>query len=194
MIHEAMTSEVPSQRIDGHRWLRDDLYRIARRRSDDTLVNAPQLNASPRETFINKSFSSVLYVFLVLSLSGCLVNRTRSTIDDSQTAYSMTRDQARDIVKSSIAAFISPDYVNQTAADSLTASGYIRAGIDTQTINVTAIPATGRDADSRSRSGYGFLLNDRGTIGYDPTPDEIWKYVLKRANQVGKPFRVASGR
>jgi hypothetical protein len=105
----------------------------------------------------------------------------------------MTRDQARDIVKSSIAAFISPDYVNQTAADSLTASGYIRAGIDTQTINVTAIPATGRNADSGSKSGYGFLLNDRGTIGYDPTPDEIWKYVLKRANQVGKPFRVAGG-
>jgi len=104
-----------------------------------------------------------------------------------------TRDQAREIVKSSIAAFISPDYVNPTAADSLTASGYIRAGIDTQTINVTAIPATGRDADSRSRSGYGFLLNDRGTIGYDPTPDEIWKYVLKRANQVGKRFESRVG-
>ena len=105
----------------------------------------------------------------------------------------MTRDQARDIVKSSIAAFISPDYVNASPSDSLTASGYIRAGIDTQTINVTAIPAAGRDADSRSRSGYGFLLNDRGTIGYDPTPDEIWKYVLKRANQVGKQFRVGGG-
>jgi hypothetical protein len=107
----------------------------------------------------------VLCVIAALSLSGCLVNRTRSTIDDNRTAYSMTRDQARDIVKSSIAAFISPDYVNQTAADSLTASGYIRAGIDTQTINVTAIPATGGDAADRSRSGYGFLLNDRGTIG-----------------------------
>jgi hypothetical protein len=105
----------------------------------------------------------------------------------------MTRDQARDIVKSSIAAFISPDYVNPTAAaDSLTASGYIRAGIDTQTINVTAIPATGRDGANLSRSGYGFLLNDRGTIGYDPTPEEIWKYVLNRANQVGEPFRVRS--
>ncbi len=118
---------------------------------------------------------------------------SRRPIDDSQTAYSMTRDQARDIVKSSIAAFISPDYVNASPSDSLTASGYIRAGIDTQTINVTAIPAAGRDADSRSRSGYGFLLNDRGTIGYDPTPDEIWKYVLKRANQVGKQFRVGGG-
>ena len=134
----------------------------------------------------------VLCVIAALSLSGCLVNRTRSTIDDNRTAYSMTRDQARDIVKSSIAAFISPDYVNQTAADSLTASGYIRAGIDTQTINVTAIPATGRDGANLSRSGYGFLLNDRGTIGYDPTPEEIWKYVLNRANQVGEPFRVGS--
>ena len=138
----------------------------------------------------NKSFCAVLCFVLLLSLSGCLVNRTRSTIDDHKTAYAMTREQARDIVKSSIAAFISPDYVNQTATDSLTASGYIRAGIDTQTINVTAIPATGRDAASRTKSGYGFLLNDRGTIGYDPTPDEIWKYVLKRANQVGTPFRV----
>ena len=136
---------------------------------------------------------AILSFVLLLCASGCLVNRTRSTIDDSQTAYAMTRDQAREIVKSSIAAFISPDYVNQTAVDSLTASGYIRAGIDTQTINVTAIPATGRNADSGSKSGYGFLLNDRGTIGYDPTPDEIWKYVLKRANQVGKPFRVAGG-
>jgi len=71
-----------------------------------------------------------------------------------------------------------PTMSSQTAADSLTASGYIRAGLDMQTINVTAIPATGRDTANRSKSGYGFLLNDRGTISYDPTPDEIWKYVL----------------
>ena len=183
-----MTSEQLSKR---HRQLSMD--RTEWEWGDDSVVKHSARLISNAGISMSKSFSSVLYAFLVLSLSGCLVNRTRSTIDDSQTAYAMTRDQAREIVKSSIAAFISPDYVNPTAADSLTASGYIRAGLDTQTINVTAIPATGRDADSRSRSGYGFLLNDRGTIGYDPTPAEIWKFVLSRANQVGKPFRVASG-
>ena len=36
------------------------------------------------------------------------------TVQAETFAYSMTRDQAREIVKSSIAGFISPDYVNQT--------------------------------------------------------------------------------
>lgn len=136
-----------------------------------------------------KKFAFIVFSWAVL-LSGCMVNRSQSTIQDDGIAYALTREQAKSIVDSSLAAYISADRINPAPPGPIMASGYIRAGLDTQTINVSALPVKGRSPSGAILNGYGILVADWGTIGYDPAPKNIYLLAKQQAAASGETLKV----
>lgn len=133
----------------------------------------------------------ILAAILAFSLSGCAITSSRSTIKNEATAYTVTKEQAKQIVDSSVRAFISPDYMNASPPDALTSSGYIRIMLDTCTVNATAIPATGFDRKGNKREGYGFVVNSFGTIAWPGIPDKVYGMVKDQATAQGETLTVA---
>ena len=111
---------------------------------------------------MNPRITSTIISFTALITAGC--TSTKSTITDEGIGYRITKAQAKEIVDSSVMANFSPDYVNAGPANSLTSSGYIRFAMDTHTINATAIPTRGRSTNGQVADGYGFQVNDFGTM------------------------------
>lgn len=98
----------------------------------------------------------------VIVAAGC--TSTKSTITNEGIGYRITKEQAKEIVDSSILANFSPDYVNAGPARSLTSSGYVRFALDTHTVNATAIPTRGRLSNGQMAEGYGFQISHYGTM------------------------------
>ena len=130
-------------------------------------------------------------LFLALSLSGCAVSSSRSTIKNDGKAYAVSREQAKQIVESSVRAFISPDYMNASPPDTLTSSGYIRIMLDTCTVNATAIPASGFDQKGKKREGFGFVVNSFGSIAWPGVPDKVFGMVNEQAAAQGDVLSVS---
>ena len=133
----------------------------------------------------------LLPAILALALSGCAVSSSRSTIKDDGKAYAVTREQAKQIVESSVRAFSSPDYMNASPPDALTISGYIRIMLDTCTVNATAIPASGFDQNGKKREGFGFVVNSFGTIAWPGVPDKVFQMVKDQAGAQGEVLSVS---
>ena len=130
-------------------------------------------------------------LFLAITLSWCAVSSSRSTIKDDGKACAVTREQAKQIVESSVRGFISPDDMTPSPPQSLTSSGSIRIMLDTCTVNATAIPATGRSAkDGKMKEGFGFAVNSFGPIAWPDVPDKVFGMVKEQAAAQGEVFSV----
>jgi hypothetical protein len=122
--------------------------------------------------------------------AGC--TSTKSTITNEGIGYRITRQQAKEIVDSSILANFSPDYVNAGPASSLTSSGYIRFAMDTQTINATAIPMRGTLPSGQTAEGYGFQISNFGTmpISGGSKARAVYSLLKQQGQSAGEVLRV----
>ena len=132
----------------------------------------------------------ILPIVLALTFSGCAITSTRSTIKNDGQVYAVSREQAKQIVDSSVRAFISPDYMNASPPSALTSSGYVRLMLDTCTVNATAIPASGLDKNGKKREGYGFIVNSWGTIAWPSVPNKVFGMVKEQAAAQGETLSV----
>lgn len=123
-------------------------------------------------------------------VTSCVVSHSRSTIADEKTAYAISKQQAANIVESSMRGFISPDYFTGKTADGLTHTGYYRMMLDTTTITGSAIPVTGTDSSGKAYAGYGFTVTDAGTILGLKMPEQIYSAMKSRAAADGKSISV----
>ncbi len=133
--------------------------------------------------------------FLIVSslaalLSSC--SSTRSTATNERTAYALSREQAKEIVDSSIFATFSPDYVNPGPPSSLTSSGYIRFALDTHTITATAIPLKGYTPQGILKPGYGFEVNSFGTmpISGGQRANAVYSLLKQQASMNGETLQI----
>jgi predicted small secreted protein len=132
---------------------------------------------------------SALLAASILS-AGC--TSTKSTITNEGIGYRITREQAKEIVDSSILANFSPDYVNAGPANSLTSSGYVRFALDTHTINATAIPMRGRLPSGQTAEGFGFQTSSSGTmpISGGSKARAVYNLLKQQAQSAGEVLRV----
>ena len=126
----------------------------------------------------------------VIVAAGC--TSTKSTITNEGIGYRITKEQAKEIVDSSILANFSPDYVNAGPANSLTSSGYIRFAMDTHTINATAIPTRGSLPNGQMAEGYGFQTSSYGTmpISGGSKARAVYDLLKQQAQNAGEVLRV----
>jgi len=139
------------------------------------------------------SFLCLWTILAVLACSAC--SSTQSTITREKTGYALSREQAGEIVNSSIQANFSPDYVNPGAANSLTSSGYVRFALDTHTIVATAIPMRGYLPSGKLADGYGFEVNSFGTmpISGGARAKSVYRLIKQQAGILGEPLRIKNG-
>ena len=122
---------------------------------------------------------SLLALALCVVLSSC--SGTHSTIAEGF-AYRMNEAQAVEIVRSVIRANIVSDRIHPMVG--LTASGYDRSLVDTQTYTVTAIPAP-------RLSAFGFEVSHQGTMHNGPSKAKrMYESVKQRASLVGEKVSV----
>lgn len=133
----------------------------------------------------------ILLATMAFALTGCAISSSRSTIKNEGTAYAVSREQAKQIVESSVRAFISADYMNPSPPEALTSSGYIRILLDTCTVNATAIPASGFDKKGKQREGFGFVVTSFGTIAWPGVPDKVFGMVKEQAAMQGEKLTIA---
>ena len=128
-------------------------------------------------------------VFAMLVLSGCAGEY--STGKEMRTAYAVSRDQAKEIVESSMLAHLSHDYINPSPiAGRLACSGYIRSILDTTTINAVAVSAIGATSNGQKKEGFTFGVNYSGTIWFPSTPGRVFKTMVERASQSGESLSI----
>jgi hypothetical protein len=122
----------------------------------------------------------------------CSCSSTQSTVANERTAYALSREQAKDIVDSSVLATFSPDYVNPGSASSLTSSGYIRFALDTHTITATAIPVKGYTHQGIVKQGFGFEVNSFGTmpISGGQRAKAVYRLLKQQASMNGETLKI----
>jgi hypothetical protein len=121
----------------------------------------------------------ILASALCVLLSSC--SGTHSTITEGF-AYRMNEAQASEIVQSVIRANIVSDRIHPMMG--LTASGYDRSLVDTQTYTVTAIPAP-------RLAAFGFEVAHQGTMHNGPSKARrMYESVKQRASLVGEKVSV----
>jgi len=100
------------------------------------------------------------FLFVLLALLLCNCSTTHSTIKKEQSAWRMDRASAQHIVNSAVGANLSADRIEGRATgENLTATGYIRFGIDTHTFTASAVPVR-----TTVGEGYGFEVRAWGTM------------------------------
>jgi hypothetical protein len=139
------------------------------------------------QTMITRLFIASSLAVLLTSCSS-----TKSTIQNERTAYALSREQAKEIVDSSILATFSPDYVNPGPQSSLTSSGYIRFALDTHTVTATAIPAKGYTQQGVLKPGYGFEINSFGTmpISGGQRANAVYRLLKQQASMNGETLQI----